>query len=196
MKPFEIKQRIAEHLCSNYPSKQDGKNKSTTVTAISNELSIEWNLVNLYIQEMKSRGFVETDDVTSYVGYEYKVRTKTLLFGFLQEGGYIEENRIKSLSEQLADSTLETNKVQRISLILTIIIIFVGCVFQGIQLCISNRDYKLHKQQMRQDSPTIDDLKAKLNAIRIELDKNKSKEIAPNNPPRDSNTRYGQPSLR
>lgn len=80
-------------------------------------------------------------------------------------------------NKKTAKSTRKTNKIQKISLIATGIILLVGCIFQAIPIYFSIRqleESKLQREQAKQfrqaDSPTLDGLREKMNAIQKQTD--------------------------
>jgi hypothetical protein len=180
MKKHLTKQKILEYLC-NLPEKPS-IGASETALKISTDLGLKYSLVEVYLLEMQDEKLLEAKNVSHPPVTNYKVNVKPKIYSFLEEGGYVELQKIIDLDFELKNSQIRTNGATRLSIYITLFIILIGVFFQIKTCTITDSQLSISKEQLRIDTVSQKKnseewfyLKSKIDSIQEQVYKLKKK---------------------
>ena len=163
------KQQILEFICSN-----DFINHRMSARDLSIKLNIEIGEAELTIFDLKYRGFIEIRETMSRIEYgkDFIISRNNSAFGFLKFGGYEQELKDYKLKEQEVLSVIKTNRIQKITIIITTAIIGFGLLVQIFtwvlfrqQIEFQEQQIELEKKKSIKDSLDKSDMIKELNSI-------------------------------
>lgn len=134
MEKHEIKDKILDFICNGMEG-----HKSTNTHLISQYLKIQWEDVYAFCLEMSDENNIEAVKVAGKLTYyELSITKHPNGVSFLKNGGYTQKYKKDILPEQLASSTISTNRIVKTISVLSFFVVLFSLIISIIQITKSN----------------------------------------------------------